>query len=107
MAKVSPYHTNSTEYPPKHREVYHDKDTCPDGKRIKPEHRLAGTGEWVAGLDHAPQAAAPSAPRTFNEVWQRYKKLKEESGAWGKHHVSTLRAVMNVPRYFLSWRVRR
>jgi hypothetical protein len=44
MAKVSPYHTNSTEYPPKHREVYHDKDTCPDGKRIKSEHRLAGTG---------------------------------------------------------------
>jgi hypothetical protein len=44
MAKVSPYHTNSTEYPPKHREVYHDKDTCPDGKRIKPEHREPGTG---------------------------------------------------------------
>ena len=43
MAKVSPYHTNSTEYPSKHREVYHDKDTCPDVKRIKPEHRLAGT----------------------------------------------------------------
>ena len=30
--------------PPKHREVYHDKDTCPDGKRIKPEHRESGTG---------------------------------------------------------------
>ena len=44
MAKVSPYHTNSTEYPPKHREVYHDKDTCPDGKRIKSEHRETGTG---------------------------------------------------------------
>ena len=44
MAKVLPYHTNSTEYPPKDREVYHDKDTCPDGKGIKSEHRLAGTG---------------------------------------------------------------
>ena len=39
-----PYHTNSPEYPPKHREVYHDKDTCPDGKRIKPEHKESGTG---------------------------------------------------------------
>ena len=41
MATVSAYHTNSPEYP---REVYHDKDTCPDGKRIKPEHRESGTG---------------------------------------------------------------
>lgn len=24
MAKISPYHTNSMEYLPKHREVYHD-----------------------------------------------------------------------------------
>jgi hypothetical protein len=44
MAKVPAYHTDSPEYPPKHREVYHDKDTCPDGKRIKPEHRKPGTG---------------------------------------------------------------
>jgi hypothetical protein len=44
MATVSPYHTNSAEYPPKHREVYHDKDTCPDGKRIEPKHRESGTG---------------------------------------------------------------
>ena len=44
MAKVPPYHTNSTEYPPSHREVYHDHDDCPDGRRIKPQHRLAGTG---------------------------------------------------------------
>jgi hypothetical protein len=44
MARVSPFHTNSPEYPPKHREVYHDKDTCPDGKRIKDEHRERGTG---------------------------------------------------------------
>ena len=44
MANVSPYHTNSTEYAPAHRNVYHDHDDCPDGKRIKPEHRLSGTG---------------------------------------------------------------
>jgi integrase len=50
--------------------------------------------KWVAGLDHVQQHSAPSAPRTFQEVWERYKKLKEESGAWGKHHASTLRAVM-------------
>jgi hypothetical protein len=44
MSKVYPYHTNSPEYPPTHREVYHDKDTCPDGKRIKSEHRESGSG---------------------------------------------------------------
>ena len=44
MPTVKPYPTNSPEYPPKHREVYHDKDTCPDGKRIKPEHKEQGTG---------------------------------------------------------------
>jgi hypothetical protein len=44
MAKVYPYHTNSPEYPPSHREVYHDKDTCPDRKRIKSEHKESGQG---------------------------------------------------------------
>lgn len=44
MAKVSAFHTSSHEYPPSHREVYHDTDTCPDGKRIKAEHRESGTG---------------------------------------------------------------
>ena len=44
MAKVSPYHTNSTDYPPEHRNVHHDHDNCPDGKRFRPQHRLDGTG---------------------------------------------------------------
>lgn len=44
MATVNPYHTNSPEYPPEHRDVYHDKDTCPSGKRIKSEHREKGKG---------------------------------------------------------------
>jgi hypothetical protein len=44
MASVSPYHTNSTDYPPEHRNVYHDNDDCPDGKRILPKHREPGTG---------------------------------------------------------------
>jgi hypothetical protein len=41
---VPPFHTNSPEYPPKHREVYHDKNTCPDGQRIQEKHREKGTG---------------------------------------------------------------
>jgi hypothetical protein len=45
MSKVSPYHTNSTEYPPTHRDVHHDHDDCKYGKEIKPEHRVAGKGD--------------------------------------------------------------
>lgn len=44
MAKVNPYHTNSPEYPPAHRAVYHDHDDCADGMRIKRQHREVGTG---------------------------------------------------------------
>lgn len=44
MGKVAPYNTNSPEYPPEHRNVYHDHDDCADGKRIKHEHRESGTG---------------------------------------------------------------
>src|ERR1700693_1256830 len=44
MTKVNPYHTNSLEYPPEHRNVYHDHDDCPDGKKIMQRHREAGTG---------------------------------------------------------------
>jgi hypothetical protein len=43
MPKVNPFHTDSPEYPPEHRNVYHDNSACPDGKRIKPQHRLSGT----------------------------------------------------------------
>lgn len=44
MSKVAAYHTTSPEYPPKHREVYHDHDDCHDGRGIKPQHRERGTG---------------------------------------------------------------
>jgi hypothetical protein len=44
MTVVNPFHTNSPEYPPRHREVYHDKDTCPDGKQIQAKHKESGTG---------------------------------------------------------------
>jgi hypothetical protein len=40
--KVSPYHTILEEHPPE-RNVYHDHDDCPDGRRIKPEHKRTGT----------------------------------------------------------------
>jgi hypothetical protein len=44
MTKVAPFHTDSPAYLPKHREVFHDKDTCLDGRRIKHEHRKLGEG---------------------------------------------------------------
>ncbi len=39
MATCTPYHTTTPELHPR----YHNKTTCPDGKRIKPEHRRSGT----------------------------------------------------------------
>lgn len=44
MGKVYAYHTDSPEYLPQHREVYHDHDDCADGKKIEQKHRKAGTG---------------------------------------------------------------
>jgi hypothetical protein len=44
MAKVAPYHTNSLEEPPEHRQVYHDHDNCHDGSRIMARHKEQGTG---------------------------------------------------------------
>ena len=38
------YHTNSTEYPPEHRTVYHVNQACPRGSQIKKKHRIAGPG---------------------------------------------------------------
>src|SRR5204862_200447 len=34
MANVSPYHTNSTQYPHEHRNVQHDYDGCPATSRV-------------------------------------------------------------------------
>jgi hypothetical protein len=42
MAKAAPYHTILQETPPE-RNVYHNYDDCPDGRRIKPEHYANGT----------------------------------------------------------------
>ena len=41
--KVQPYHTDSPEDPPEHRNVYHDHNDCPDGKRILHKNRKSGT----------------------------------------------------------------
>jgi hypothetical protein len=41
---MAEYHTDSTEYPPTHRNVHHDHEDCPDGKRIEAKHRKSGTG---------------------------------------------------------------
>jgi hypothetical protein len=40
LTKSKPYHTDSEEYPPEHRNVYHDYEECKDGKRILKEHRI-------------------------------------------------------------------
>jgi hypothetical protein len=44
MGKVFPYHTLSQEYPPTHRDVYHDHDDCKYGKEILKKDRVEGAG---------------------------------------------------------------
>lgn len=44
MAKIAEFHTNNLEYPPTHRNVYHDQSECKYGKEIKREHRTPGKG---------------------------------------------------------------
>ena len=44
MGKTTPFHTDSPDYPPKPREVFHDHDDCSDGKQIKRWHRKPGMG---------------------------------------------------------------
>src|SRR5271166_5324183 len=40
----TPFHTDSREYPPTHRNVYHDNSLCEYGREIKREHRISGSG---------------------------------------------------------------
>jgi hypothetical protein len=40
MPKDDPYHTDSVEYPPEHRNVHHDHNNCPEGKKIEKRHRI-------------------------------------------------------------------
>jgi hypothetical protein len=39
--KVAPYHTSRPETGGE-RDVYHDHNECPDGRRILPEHKRSG-----------------------------------------------------------------
>jgi hypothetical protein len=43
MAKVPAYHTITPEKPYGERDVYHDHDNCPAGRRIEPQNRRRGT----------------------------------------------------------------
>jgi hypothetical protein len=38
------YHTDSLEYPPVHRSVYHTNQACKRGSEIKKKHRIGGLG---------------------------------------------------------------
>lgn len=38
MSKVSSFHTKNMEYPPTHRNVYHDHDDCQYGREILRNH---------------------------------------------------------------------
>ena len=43
MAKVAAYNTSSQEYPPTHRNVFHDHNDCKYGKEILPKDKQSGT----------------------------------------------------------------
>jgi hypothetical protein len=49
MSVVPPFHTNSPEYPPSHRNVYHDRSECRYGQEIKRD------GNDVAGSAGRPR----------------------------------------------------
>jgi hypothetical protein len=42
--RVNPFHTTTPEEGAGDQDVYHDNNQCSDGKRIKPENRVSGTG---------------------------------------------------------------
>jgi hypothetical protein len=42
MARVGAYHTKNLEEGAGHRNVFHNDDDCPAGKRIKPENKEYG-----------------------------------------------------------------
>jgi hypothetical protein len=86
MEHESPFHTDSPEYPPTHRNVYHDNSLCDHGKAIKQEHRVAGTGgrprcercDTLAGSEHdRPLLRVISAP--FRVVGKLISKLVRSS----------------------------
>ncbi len=71
MAHTHAYHTTTGEHG-SHHEVYHNHEDCPDGKRIKPEHRVAGTG----GRRHCERCAELRHDRAYHTT----------TGEHGSHH---------------------
>lgn len=63
----STYHTDSDEYPPEHRSVYHEHRDCPVGKLIPPSLKMAGTGgkEKCAECVKRDHPSEPFAPVSF------------------------------------------
>jgi hypothetical protein len=43
VTKMPAFHTNSDEYRPEDKQVYHDNDECGHGKLIQTKHREPGT----------------------------------------------------------------
>ncbi len=87
MPHESPFHTDSPEYPPTHRNVYHDNSLCDHGKTIKQEHRIAGPGgrprcarcNTLAGKEHQrPVLRVISTP--FRVVGKLVGKFVHPSG---------------------------
>ena len=86
MPHESPFHTDSPEYPPTHRNVYHDNSLCDHGKAIKQEHRVSGPGgrprcdrcKTLASKEHQwPILRVVSAP--FRVVAKLISKLVRSS----------------------------
>jgi len=61
MAKVSPYQTNSTEYPHERRNVQRDHDDCPDG-------HIAQTSPVTSRVAASALRLGPLASRTGDQA---------------------------------------
>jgi len=52
MAPVAEFHTTNTEYPPTHRNVYHDRSECRFGQEIMRDHNnVSGKGGYENRCD--------------------------------------------------------
>ncbi len=74
LSVTAPYHTTSEEYPPGHREVYHDHNDCNYGREIRSEHRQAGKG----GREHCSRCAEESRVLPFHTNTEEYPPTHRE-----------------------------
>lgn len=44
MSRIAPYYTSSTQYPPTHRDVYHEHNECRYGREINRKDLMPGKG---------------------------------------------------------------